>query len=251
MSAPGSASAVDVRRAASRFVTRTDWLHSAHSFSFGSHFDPTNTSHGLLVVHNEDIVSAGGGFDTHRHADMEIVTWVLQGALAHEDSAGHRGVLPRGVAQCMSAGSGIQHSERNAAADAGHGQPVHFVQMWVVPDRAGGAPAYQHRSVDDELTGPDLVPVVSGLRAHADVAVRLRSSQAAFLVGRLEAQDSLALPEAPYLHLFVARGAVTLEGTGALSAGDAARMTASGGQRISATAPSELLVWEMHAALGA
>ena len=250
MSAPGSPSAVDVRRATSRFVTRSDRLHSAHSFSFGSHFDPTNTSHGLLTVHNEDVVSAGGGFDTHRHAGMEIVSWVLQGALAHEDSAGHRGVLTPGVAQCMSAGSGIQHSERNAATDAGHGEPVHLVQMWVVPDQAGGAPTYQHRSVADELSGPDLVPVVSGLKAHADVAVRLRSSQAAFLVGRLEAQASLTLPEAPYLHLFVARGAITLEGAGALSAGDAARLTASGGQRVTATTPSELLVWQMHAALG-
>lgn len=251
MSAPGSASVVDVRRAAARFATRTDWLHSAHSFSFGSHFDPTNTSHGLLVVHNEDIVSAGGGFDTHRHADMEVVTWVLEGALAHEDSRGHRGVLTPGVAQCMSAGSGIEHSERNASTDAGHGEPVHFVQMWIVPDREGGVPSYQHRSVADELSGRELVPVVSGLKIHADVAVRLANSQAAFLVGRLEARNSLALPEAPYLHVFVARGAVTLESAGALSAGDAARLTASGGQRVTATAQTELLVWQMNAALGA
>jgi redox-sensitive bicupin YhaK (pirin superfamily) len=140
MSAARSAPQVAVHRAAERFVTRTDWLHSAHSFSFGSHFDPANTSHGLLVVHNEDIVSPGGGFDTHRHADMEIITWVLSGALAHEDSTGRRGVLTPGVVQRMSAGSGVQHSERNASGDAG-GEPVHFVQMWVVPDEPGVSPA--------------------------------------------------------------------------------------------------------------
>ncbi len=250
MSAARSAGQVEVRRAAERFVTRTEWLHSAHSFSFGSHFDPANTSHGLLVAHNDDVVSAGGGFDTHRHADMEIVTWVLSGALAHEDSAGHRGVLTPGVGQRMSAGSGVQHSERNASGEAG-GEPVHFVQMWVVPDSLGGAPSYQQQAVTDQLTSGDLVPVVSGSGRHAEAALSLGSSRAAFLVARLQASTSIQVPEAPYLHLFVARGQVALEGTGILRAGDAARLTFSGGQRVSADAPAELLVWEMHTAHGA
>jgi hypothetical protein len=250
MSASGSAPAVDVRRAGERFVITTGWLHSAHSFSFGFHFDPDNTSHGSLVVHNEDVVIPGGGFDTHRHADMEIVTWVLEGALVHEDSTGQRGVLTPGVAQCLSAGSGVQHSERNHSTDAG-GDPVHFVQMWVVPDAPGAAPSYQQRAVADQLAGSGLVPVVSGLTQHADAAVSLGNASAAFLVGRLEADTAVALPEAPYLHMFVARGAVMLEGAGTLDTGDAARLSSSGGQRVTATAPAELLVWEMHAALGA
>lgn len=250
MSAARPAAQVDVRRAAGRFVTRTEWLHSAHSFSFGSHFDPANTSHGLLVAHNEDVVSAGGGFDTHRHVDMEIVTWVLSGALAHEDSAGHRHVLTPGVAQRMSAGSGVQHSERNASGDAG-GEPVHFVQMWVVPDEPGAAPSYQQQAVDDQLASGGLVPVVSGSGGHAEAAVSLGSSRAAFLVARLHASASIQLPEAPYLHLFVARGQVALEGTGIMRVGDAARLTFSGGQRVSTEAPAELLVWEMQSAHGA
>lgn len=250
MSAARSAPQVEVRRAAERFVTSTDWVHSAHSFSFGPHFDPANTSHGVLVVHNDDVVSPGGGYDTHRHADTEVVTWVLSGALAHEDSAGHRGVLTPGVAQRMTAGSGVQHSERNASKDT-DGEPVHFVQMWVVPDEPSATPSYQQQAVTDQLTSGILVPVVSGLSHHADAAVSLGSSRAAFLVARLEADASVRLPEAPYLHVFVARGAVTLEGTGILSAGDAARLTSSEGRRVTADAPAELLVWEMHGALGA
>ena len=249
MSAARSAPQVQVRRAAERFVTRTGWLHSAHSFSFGSHFDPANTSHGLLVVHNEDVVSAGAGFDTHRHADMEVVTWVLSGALAHEDSAGHRGVLTPGLAQRMTAGSGVQHSERNASGKA-TAEPVHFVQMWVLPDEPGGAPSYQQQDVAEELASGALVPVVSGLEHHATAAMSLGSSRAALLVTRLATGGTVQLPKAPYLHMFVSRGAATLEGTGILSEGDAARITASGGQRVTADAPAELLVWEMHAALG-
>ena len=119
-----------------RAVTTTPWLTSRHSFSFGDHYDPDNTHHGLLLVNNDDIVAPGTGFDTHPHRDMEIVTWVLQGELAHHDSIGNRGVIYPGLAQRMSAGSGILHSEKNDSPT----EPVHFVQMWVVPDEAGIAP---------------------------------------------------------------------------------------------------------------
>lgn len=103
----------EIRRAATRAVTTTPWLTSRHSFSFGDHYDPDNTHFGLLLVNNDDIVSPGTGFDTHPHRDMEIVTWVLAGALAHQDSTGNRGVVYPGLAQRMSAGRGILHSERN------------------------------------------------------------------------------------------------------------------------------------------
>ena len=239
---------VDLRRGTERFVTRTDLLESAHSFSFGPHFDPTNTSHGVLVVNNEDMVRPGSGYATHRHADMEIVTWVLSGALAHEDSSGHRGVVTPGIAQRMSAGSGVLHSERNAG---GSGEPAHFVQMWVLPDEPGGPPTYQQLDVGADLSGGALVPVISGLVAHTHTAVALGNSQAAFLVARLGVADSVRLPEAPYLHVFVACGSVELEGVAALGAGDAVRLTRSGGQRVTATVPAELLVWEMHSAASA
>jgi quercetin 2,3-dioxygenase len=112
----------EIRRADQRFRTRTEWLDSRHSFSFGPHYDPANTHFGLLMVSNEDVVTAGTGFDTHQHRDMEIVTWVLSGALVHADSTGHSGMIHPGVAQRMSAGSGILHSEKSDVAC-----DVHFV----------------------------------------------------------------------------------------------------------------------------
>ena len=104
---------VDVRRAQDRFTSQFGWLDSKHSFSFGHHFDRANTHHGLLLVNNDDVVDAGTGFDTHPHRDMEIVTWVLEGSLVHQDSTGHNGIIYPGLAQRMSAGSGILHSEKN------------------------------------------------------------------------------------------------------------------------------------------
>src|SRR6478735_2216995 len=106
-------SVIDIRRADDRAATEIAWLDSKHSFSFGGHYEPDNTHHGLLLVNNDDIVKPGTGFDTHPHRDMEIVTWVLQGSLVHQDSTGHSGVIYPGLAQRMSAGTGILHSEKN------------------------------------------------------------------------------------------------------------------------------------------
>ncbi|KZM68059.1 quercetin 2,3-dioxygenase [Nocardia terpenica] len=242
--------------------TRVAWLDSKHSFSFGEHYDPDNTHHGLLLVNNEDIVSPGQGFDTHPHRDMEIVTWVLSGSLVHQDSLGHSGVVYPGLAQRMSAGTGILHSEKNdswrLAADRGgtgeHTEPVHFVQMWVVPDEPGLTPGYQQLEIDEELAGGGLVTVASGLPRYRDrTAIAIASSHSALHAARMAVPGrarSVELPEAPYLHLFVARGEVEMEGVGTLYEGDAVRLTRSGGQRIVANLPSEVLVWEMHARLG-
>ena len=129
----------DVRRAADRFATDFGWLDSKHSFSFGQHYDPDNTHFGLLLVNNDDVVDPGTGFETHPHRDMEIVTWVLRGQLVHQDSQGHNGLIYPGLAQRMSAGTGILHSEKNDSwrltGEPSHADPVHFVQMWVVPER--------------------------------------------------------------------------------------------------------------------
>ena len=242
---------VDVRRAADRFATRLDWLDSRHSFSFGRHYDPANTHHGVLLVNNDDVVAPGTGFETHPHRDMEIVTWVLAGSLVHQDSTGHSGVVYPGLAQRMSAGTGILHSEKNDAwrhdAARGGGEPVHFVQMWVLPDEEGISPGYEQLEVEDELLRGGLVPVASGMPGH-DAAIRIRNRSAALHAARLQPGADVALPEAPYLHLFVARGTVRLEGAGELSTGDAVRLTATGGQRVTATEPAEILVWEMHSA---
>jgi redox-sensitive bicupin YhaK (pirin superfamily) len=244
---------VDVRRAADRFATRLDWLASAHSFSFGRHYDPRNTGHGLLLVNNDDVVTSGAGFETHPHRDMEIVTWVLEGALVHQDSEGNHGVVYPGLAQRMSAGRGILHSEKNDAygVDGRTGPtPVHFVQMWVVPDERGTAPGYEQLELSDAHLRSGLVPVASGMARHdGETAIRIGQRDAALHATRLEADQSVVLPEAPYLHVFVPRGTVELEGAGVLGEGDAARLTATGGQRVTATSAAEVLVWEMHSSL--
>ncbi len=246
---------VDVRHAADRYRTGIAWLDSRHSFSFGRHYDAGNTHHGLLLVNNDDRVKAGTGFETHPHRDMEIVTWVLQGSLVHQDSTGHSGVVYPGLAQRMSAGRGILHSEKN---DAYRLEPervredVHFVQMWVVPDESGITPGYEQLEIDGELLGGGLVPVASGMpRDDGAAAIRIANRDAALHAARLQPGQSVTLPEAPYLHLFVPRGTVELEGAGALHSGDAVRFTATGGQTVTATEAAEVLVWEMHAGLAA
>src|SRR3954463_16398809 len=200
--------AVDVRRAADRYRTRIPWLDSHHSFSFGQHYDPANTGHGLLLVNNDDIVTPGRGFDTHPHRDMEIVTWVLQGSLVHQDSTGHSGVIYPGLAQRMSAGRGILHSEKNDAGRLRGGseplEPVHFVQMWVVPDEAGIAPGYEQLEIESELLAGGLVTVASGMPQHDNrAAIRIRNKYAALHVARLAPGQSVELPDAPFQHLFV------------------------------------------------
>jgi quercetin 2,3-dioxygenase len=251
-----STAPVDIRRAADRAATKISWLDSKHSFSFGAHYDPDNTHHGLLLVNNDDIVNPGTGFETHPHRDMEIVTWVLRGSLVHQDSTGHSGIIYPGLAQRMSAGRGILHSEKNDSwtltGRDSHSEPVHFVQMWVVPDESGITPGYQQLEIDDELLRGGLVTIASGMPEHSDdAAITIRNRYAALHGARLQPGASVELPLAPYLHLFVPRGEVTLEGAGPLHDGDAVRFTASGGQRVTATEPAEVLVWEMHAGLAA
>ena len=248
------APAVDVRRADERFKTRLGWLDSKHSFSFSRHYDPGNTHHGLLLVNNDDIVKPGTGFETHPHQDMEIVTWVLQGSLVHQDSEGHTGVIYPGLAQRMSAGTGILHSEKNDSwrlAGETHSDPVHFVQMWVVPDESGITPGYEQLEIDHELLSGALVTIASGMPGHdGAAAIRIKNRYAALHAARLQPGQSVQLPEAPFLHLFVPRGSVTLEGAGPLATGDAVRLTATGGQQVTAAEPAEILVWEMHATVG-
>jgi redox-sensitive bicupin YhaK (pirin superfamily) len=244
--------AVDIRRAGERFKTRIDWLDSKHSFSFSSHWDPANTHHGVLLVNNDDIVTPGSGFSTHPHRDMEIVTWVLQGSLVHQDSEGNKGVIYPGLAQRMSAGTGILHSEKNDAWRHGvgdiHHEPVRFIQMWVLPDQPGIEPGYEQLEIAGELLHGGLIPVASGMDKHAnDAAIRIQNRYAALHAARMRPGDKVTVPDAPFAHLFVARGTVDLENAGPLQEGDAVRLTGVGGQTLSAVDDAEVLIWEMHA----
>jgi hypothetical protein len=252
---------ITVRRPEDRFETRTDWLSSRHSFSFGRHYDPANTHFGLLMVNNEDVVHPGTGFDTHPHRDMEIVTWVLGGALVHQDSEGHNGVIYPGLAQRMSAGRGILHSEKNDSwrltGGPEHNDPVRFVQMWVWPDEAGADPGYEQLDIGSELARGGLVPVASGRTGAGGeaAAIRIRQKDATLHAARLAPGATVSLPDAPFVHLYVPQGTATLEGAdpgpgGAaepLGAGAAARIAGCAGQRVTAGADgAEILVWEMH-----
>ena len=229
---------LDVRRAADRFHTRIAWLDSHHSFSFSRHYDPSNVGHGLLLVNNDDVVRAGSGFDTHPHQDMEIVTWVLEGELEHKDSEGNRGLLYPGLAQRMSAGTGIWHSEMNPRGDA----DVHFVQMWVEPDTVRVDPGYEQLDINDSLAKGGLVPIASG-RGH-DAAISIRQRGAVLWGGRLTPGETVAVPDDRHVHLFVARGEADLEGAGELATGDAVRLTAAGSPQLTAgPAGAEVLIW--------
>jgi redox-sensitive bicupin YhaK (pirin superfamily) len=258
---------IDVRRSGDRFATRLPWLESHHSFSFSRHYDPANTHFGLLLVNNDDVVRAGTGFSTHPHQDMEIVTWVLDGELEHKDSVGHKGLLYPGLAQRMSAGTGIWHSEMNprpAPDSAGRGGAfasggsrgwgpggdegsVHFVQMWVRPDTERIDPGYEQLDINGELARGGLVPIASG-RGH-DAAISIRQRGAVLWGGRLQPGETATVPDARFVHLFVARGAVSLEGAGHLGAGDAVRLTAAGSPALTADAAegAEVLIWELAA----
>jgi hypothetical protein len=231
---------IDLRRSDRRFHTKIGWLDSWHSFSFGHHHDPANTHHGLLVVSNDDRVARGSGFSTHGHRDMEIVTWVLSGRLQHEDSAGHRGELYPGLAQRMSAGTGILHSEMNPSAS----EDVHFVQMWVLPDTEGVDPGYEQLDVNPELDRGGLVLVASG-REREHAAIRINQRDASLHAGRLRPGETVVVPEAPHAHVFVAVGGLAdLGGAGPLATGDAARLTDAGSPELTAGADgAEVLVW--------
>ncbi len=228
---------IDIHRADDRFHTRIGWLDSRHSFSFGRHHSPDNTHHGQLLVLNDDRVAGGTGFETHPHRDMEIVTWVLDGELEHKDSEGNRGLIYPGLAQRMSAGTGIWHSEKNWSTT----DEVHFIQMWVVPDTASVNPGYQQVDVNQQLDSGELVPVASG-QGH-EAAISIQQRDAALWAARLKPGTAVVVPESEFGHVFVARGQATLEEAGSLAAGDAVRLTGIGGMALESEGGAEVLIW--------
>ena len=220
-------------RAGDRFLTRADGMLTAHCFSFGAHFDPTNTSLGALIACNDEHLEPGRGYDTHPHRGTEIVTWVVQGALTHEDSTGRRSDVPAGSVQRLSAGAGIRHCERNASSS----QPLRFVQMWLRPDVAETEPTYAWGT--PSIRSGRWTDVVGdsasvGVGAHG---ARLR-------VARLAAADEVDLSVPALGHLFVTTGSVDVEGLGRLHGGDSVRLIGES-TRLAASAAAELLAWEL------
>jgi len=203
------------RPAGQRGEVDLGWLRSRHSFSFGHYHDPAWMGFGPLRVINDDTVAPGGGFAPHRHANMEIVSVVLEGALAHRDSAGNEGVIRAGDVQWMSAGHGIEHSEYNGSDAA----PVHFLQVWIQPDRLNAAPAYDQKHFAPDARRARWAALVSPDGADGAIAIR---QDATLRATRLLAGDALqaALEPARRYWLHVATGQVAV-GERVLGAGDA------------------------------
>ena len=201
-----------------------------HSFAFGQHYEPDNLGFGPLVCHNDDVLSPGAGYPEHPHSELEIVTWVLEGALVHTDSTGASHVLEAGRAQVLSAGSGIRHSE---VADPASGR-CRFIQAWLTPETPGGRPSYAVGEAPP--TTGELVEVAGG------AGLPLGTSGARLLVARLIPGQSVDLPDDPRQHVFAATGSLQLGGR-TLRAGDAVRLAGAGALRVEASRSSELLVW--------
>jgi len=215
------------------------WLDSRHSFSFADYYDPAQMGFRSLRVINEDRVQPARGFETHAHRDMEIVTYVLEGALEHRDSLGNGSQIRPGDVQRMSAGTGIQHSEFNASRE----HLVHFLQIWIVPEAAGLAPSYEQRHfAEPELR--DRLRLV-GSRDGREDSVRIHQDVSLY-VGKLDPGAKLRQPLGPGRHawLQVARGAVQV-GDAALRAGDGAAFSHEPSLELVAEAESEVLVFDL------
>jgi len=228
-----------IRRAGERGFADHGWLRSFHTFSFADYYDPAHMGFHTLRVINEDRVEPGRGFGTHSHRDMEIVSYVLAGELAHKDSMGSSGVIRPGDVQRMSAGTGVSHSEFNNS----RAEEVHFLQIWIMPERGGLAPSYEQKHFPPAERSGRLRLIASpggrdgSVTIHQDAEIR-----AALLAAGDRVSHELASGRAAWLH--VARGAVTVGGT-SLAAGDAAAFERAGTIEIAASEDAELLLFEL------
>ena len=228
-----------IRRARDRGHTRLSWLDSRHSFSFAAYYDPDFTGFGDLRVINDDEVAPGGGFATHPHRDMEIITYVLDGALKHRDSLGNGSVIRPGDVQRMSAGTGITHSEYNHSSE----EPVRFLQIWILPERRGVAPGYEQKTFALEEKRGRFRLVAS--RDGYDGSVTLNQDANMFVAlidGQEEAELEVEAGRQAWIHL--ARGAATLNGE-RLAAGDGAAVRSPGPLRFHDAMGAEVLVFDL------
>ena len=230
---------IRVRPAEERGKTQIGWLDSRHTFSFGDYHDPQNMGFSHLRVINEDRVRPGAGFPTHSHRDMEIITYVLEGALAHKDSTGTSSVIRVGDVQRMSAGTGISHSEYNASQT----EPVHFLQIWIVPNETGLQPGYEQRSLNLEKNSSKWVLIAArdgregAVKVHQDVELYL----AAISAGQ---QLNYRLKPGRQAWLQVTRGATTINGM-LLGAGDGASVSEEQTLEVKAVQVAELLLFNL------
>lgn len=216
----------EVLRAVERFRTVGDGVETWHSFSYGAHYDPDRIAFGPVMAINTEHVAPGAGYDEHRHADVEIVTWVLTGALHHEDSTGESGTIRPGTAQRLSAGTGVRHAERNASTD----EPLVFVQMMLRSDHED-APAYAQFDVDP---APGVLAPTVPVHAPAELFAL-----------RLDPGERIVVPAAPRSLVIVTEGTLTC-GDIELGVGDEARFTAAGEYDLRASGAAAALIWQLQ-----
>jgi redox-sensitive bicupin YhaK (pirin superfamily) len=232
---------ITVRKSNERGASNFGWLDSKHTFSFGHYYDPRNMGFGKLRVINEDIVEGGAGFGTHPHDNMEIISYVLDGALAHKDSLGTGSVIRPGDVQRMSAGTGIAHSEFNASEK----DPVHFLQIWVLPEKRGLEPSYEQKSFPVETRKGRLQLV--GAHDGRDGAVTIHQDLDLFVANLEKGNEvSHALRPRRKAWVQVTRGEVTVNGT-AVRQGDGAALSDETEVRIAANDNAEVLLFDFGA----
>ena len=230
---------IQVLRANERGHADHGWLESYHTFSFADYYNPDAMGFRALRVINEDRVAAGGGFPTHGHRDMEIISYVLEGALAHKDSMGTGSVIKPGDVQRMSAGTGVQHSEMNASKTEG----VHFLQIWIVPDRSGHKPGYEQKAFSTADRQGRLRLVASPDGRDGSVSIHQDATISAGLFAAGESAKHV-VADKRHAWLQVARGAIEVAGE-KLAAGDAIAAVGPGELVIKGTADAEVLVFDL------
>ncbi len=229
----------NIRRSDERGFADHGWLKSFHTFSFADYFDPDHVEFGPLRVINEDRVQAGAGFGTHSHRDMEIISYVLAGELAHKDSMGNGSTIRPGDVQRMSAGSGVRHSEFNPSPS----EPVHFLQIWIQPAERNIEPSYEEKRFATEEKRGRLRLIVSPNRAEGSLLIHQDAKiYAGLFTGNEQANLEVARGRRIYVH--VARGAVTANGV-ALAAGDALRISDDSQLTLRDARDAEVLVFDL------
>lgn len=230
---------ITIRRSSERGHADHGWLDTYHSFSFADYYDPEHMHFRSLRVLNEDRVSGGGGFATHPHHDMEIVTYVISGALKHRDSMGNAGVIAAGEVQRITAGTGIAHSEFNHSDD----EPVHFLQIWIIPERKGLPPGYEQRSLDNGDGASALTLIASG--SDGDGAMSI-NQDARIYRGTVRSGKELrhALAAGRHVWVQVIDGEIAVNGN-ELSAGDGAAVSQESDLTIGATSQAEFLLLDL------
>lgn len=228
-----------VRRSEERGRANFDWLDSKHSFSFGHYYDPEHMGYGPLRVINDDRVVPGGGFPAHPHSDMEIISYVLEGALEHKDSLGNGSVIRPSDVQRMSAGTGIRHSEFNASKS----EPVHFLQIWIIPDKRGLSPSYEQKTFPEPQKRGKLRLIGSRDGRHGSVTIHQDVDlYTTLLADGEEVTHEIVAGRSGWVQ--VARGSITLNGE-TLKEGDGVAISNKGLVRLAGVADAEVLLFDM------